>query len=39
MTKKDKGENLKRVKEKMLEQPIIVKERKGSRMVVSRRGQ
>lgn len=29
MTKKDKGENLKRVKEKALEQPIIVKERKG----------
>jgi hypothetical protein len=39
MTKKDKGENLKRVKEKALKQLIIVKERKGGKMVASRRGQ
>jgi len=37
--KKNKGEDHKRVKEKALEQLVVVKERKRGKMVVGRRGQ
>ncbi len=39
MTKRKKGEDHERMKEKALKQPIAVKERKGGRMVACRRGQ
>lgn len=39
MTKKDNDENHKRVKEKTLGQPVVVKERKIRKLVMGRKGQ
>jgi len=39
MTKRKKSKDHERVKDKTLEQPIAIKERKGGMMVISKRGQ
>jgi hypothetical protein len=39
MIKRKKGKDHERVKEKALRQPLTIKERKGSKMAVNRKGQ
>jgi hypothetical protein len=39
MTKREKGKDHERMKNKTLGQPIVIKERKGGKMATSRRGQ
>jgi hypothetical protein len=39
MTKKQKSKDHERVKDKALEQPAVVKERKGGMMMTSKKGQ
>jgi hypothetical protein len=39
MTKKQKSKDHERVKDKAVEQPVVVKERKGGMMMTSKKGQ